>query len=127
MKQSFAEELLGKFVNNVKAVGNLLMFFEFRGGFRFFDRYVIPCCEPLQCFDVTILFMLHQKADRIATAAATKTFINFLGRRDGKGGCFFVMKRTKSQIVGASLFKFNKRTDDFNNINPVYYLLYRFL
>ena len=64
-----------------------------------------------------------RKADGIATASATKAFINFFCGRNRKGGCFFVMKRTETQIVGSSFFQFHKTADDFRDIYPAENLL----
>ena len=68
--------------------------------------------------------MFHQKTDGITTTSATKAFINFLCRRYGKRRRFFIVKRAKAQIIGASFFQFHKSTDDLDNIDPAENLLY---
>jgi hypothetical protein len=52
--------------------------------------------------------MLHEEADEITTFSASKTLENLFARRDREGGCFFVVKRTEAQIVGASSFQFDE-------------------
>jgi hypothetical protein len=71
--------------------------------------------------------MLHNEADGIAAAAATKAFIDLLGGRNGEGGRFFAMERTKPQIVSASFLQLYKTADDLNNVYPAEDLLYRLL
>jgi len=71
--------------------------------------------------------MFHQEADRIATPAATKTFIELFGRGDSKGGSLLIMKRTEAKIVAASAFQLNELPDYVDDIEPSKYLLYRSL
>lgn len=71
--------------------------------------------------------MFHQKRNGISAFAATKAFENFFGRRNGERWSFFVMKRTKSEVVGAPFFQANKTANDFNNINAGKNLLYGIL
>jgi hypothetical protein len=71
--------------------------------------------------------MFHQKADGIATPAATETFIYFLCRGNGKGGSFFIVKRTETQVIGSPFFQFHKSPDDLCDIDPAQDLLYGLL
>src|SRR5687767_15992037 len=71
--------------------------------------------------------MLHQEADGIAAAAATKTFIDLLGGGNGKRRSFFVVKRTESQVIGASFLQFYKAAHDIDDIYTAEYLLYGLL
>jgi hypothetical protein len=68
--------------------------------------------------------MLHDKADRITCFAATKTFIEFFGRGNRERGRFFIMKRTESEVIGASFFQLDKPADNVNDIKPAEDLLY---
>ena len=71
--------------------------------------------------------MFHQKTNSIATAAATKAFINFLGRGNSEGGGLFIMKRTKPQVIGTPAFELYEGANHINNIQSAQYLLYRCL
>jgi hypothetical protein len=71
--------------------------------------------------------VLHEKADRIPAAAATKTFINFFRRGNRERRCFFIMKWTKTEVVSASFFQPDKTTDDLGDVDPAEYLLYGLL
>jgi hypothetical protein len=71
--------------------------------------------------------MLHDKANGIATLSATKAFVDFLGRGNGKGGSLFVVERAVANVVGSPSFQFHKRPDDIMNIDPVLNFLYRLL
>jgi hypothetical protein len=68
--------------------------------------------------------MLHQERDGITAFAAAKTFENFFGGRNRERWRSLVVKGTVAQIVGAAFFQLDKRTDDFNNIEPRKDLLY---
>jgi hypothetical protein len=68
--------------------------------------------------------MLHEEADGIAAFTATKAFIDFFGRRDGKRRCFLVVKRANAQVIGTPFFELYKFSDDINNIYPAGNLLY---
>ena len=68
--------------------------------------------------------MLHQKADGIATAAATKALVNFFGGRNGERGGFFVVKRAQTEVVHAPLFQLHETAYDINDINATLDLLY---
>jgi hypothetical protein len=68
--------------------------------------------------------MFHQKRNGVATLAATKTFENFFGRRNGERWRPFVMKRAVSEVVGAPLFKLNKATYYIYNVKAGKNLLY---
>jgi len=68
--------------------------------------------------------MLHEEADGIPTSTTPKAFINFLGRGNRKGGCFFVMKRAKPQVICPSFFQFYKPANDLCDIDAAQNLLY---
>ena len=68
--------------------------------------------------------MLHQKADGITASAAAKALKDFLGWRYSEGRRFFIVKRTKSEVVGSPLFEFHKATYDFRDVNSAEDLLY---
>jgi hypothetical protein len=71
--------------------------------------------------------MVHQKTDGVAAAATTKTFIDLLGRGNGKRGRFFVVKRAETEVIGTSFFEFDEAADDIDDIDPALYLLYGLL
>ena len=71
--------------------------------------------------------MLHQEADGIAAAAATKTFINFFSGRNREGGRFFVVERTKSQVVNSSFLELYKAANDIDDVDTALDLLYGLL
>jgi hypothetical protein len=71
--------------------------------------------------------MLHEEADGIAAAPATEAFVYFLGRGNGEGRRFFVVKRAEAKIVGAALFQLHKPADDLRNVNTAEDLLYGLL
>ena len=68
--------------------------------------------------------MLHQKGDGIAAFAATKTFIDFFGRRYGKRRALLIMKRTKAYIIRSPFFQFHKFAHYINNVDTASDLLY---
>ena len=68
--------------------------------------------------------MIHQEPNTIPAFAASKAFIYFLNRRNSEGGGLLIMKRTKTQVISPSLFKFDKRAHNIDNIDPGKYLLY---
>ena len=74
--------------------------------------------QPFQGIHITILLMLHDKADRVAGFTATKTFIQFFGGGDGERGGLLIMKRAKPQVIGAPLFELDEAADDLDNIDP---------
>jgi hypothetical protein len=117
--------LLSKSVENVKAVGCLLLHPGLRAAFRFFDRDIIFIRKPLQRFHIRILLMLHQKTDSIPTSSAAKTFKDLLGWGNRERRRFFIVKRTKAKIVGSPFFEFYKSADNFSNVNAAENLLYR--
>src|SRR5665213_1386280 len=100
--------MLRKIIDDIKAVCCLLLCLIFRAGFLLLNFYIVFYSQPFQRFYITVFFMLHQKCDGISTAATTKTFVNFFGRRNGKRRGFFVVKRAKAYIIGASFFQFYK-------------------
>jgi hypothetical protein len=61
--------------------------------------------------------MLHQEADGITAFAATKAFVNFLGRGYRKTGCFLIMERAEAQVVRTPFFKVYEFADHFNDID----------
>lgn len=71
--------------------------------------------------------MLHQEPDGIAASAATKTFIDLLGGRDGKGRCLFVVERAKTQVVNPSFLELYKAANDIDNVDTALDLLYGLL
>jgi hypothetical protein len=68
--------------------------------------------------------MLHDKADRITAFAATKTFVDLLAGRHGKGGCFLIVKRAEAQVIGTPSFQFYKTSDHIEDIGAAHDLLY---
>ncbi len=68
--------------------------------------------------------MLHQKADGVAAASASEAFEDLLGRGYGERRGFFIMKRTKTEVIGAPFFQFHKTADNFRNVNAAEDLLY---
>jgi hypothetical protein len=71
--------------------------------------------------------VLHQEADGISTAPASKTFIYFFCRRYRERRRFFIVKRAESEIVGTPFFQLHKTADDFRDINAAENLLYGLL
>jgi len=71
--------------------------------------------------------MFHQKTDGIATAAATKAFIDFFGRGNSEGRSFFIMKRAEPKVIGASAFELYEAANHIYNVQSAEYLLYRCL
>jgi len=71
--------------------------------------------------------VLHQEADGIAAFAASETFVDLLGRRDGKRRGLFVMKGAEAQVVDPPFFQFYKFPYDFNDVNAGEDLLYGLL
>jgi hypothetical protein len=67
--------------------------------------------------------MLHEETDRIAAAAAAKTFVDLLGGGDGKGRTLFIMERAEAKVVGTTFFELDKTADDLNNIDSAEDLL----
>jgi hypothetical protein len=67
--------------------------------------------------------MLHEEADEITTFPASETLENLFAGRDREGGCFFVVKRTKTQVVGASSFQFDEMPHHIQDLGPVLNLL----
>ena len=108
----------------MKAVRQLLLFAVLRAGFCFFYFNIVPCSQPAEGFNIGVFFMLHDKADGIATFSATKAFVYFLGRRNGKGGRFFIVERAVADIVGSPSFQLNKCPNDIMDIDPVLNFLY---
>ena len=68
--------------------------------------------------------MLHQEADAVATAAASKALIDFFRRRNGEGWCFFIVKWAEAKVIDPPLFQCYKTANDVNDINAAKYLLY---
>ena len=64
----------------MKAVRQLLLFAVLRAGFCFFYFNIVPCSKPAEGFNIGVFFMLHDKADGVATLSASKAFVNFFGR-----------------------------------------------
>ena len=121
------KELLRKIVDDIQAVCRKLLFFLFICLKCLFYFNTIFISEPFQSINIAILFMLHNEADRIATATATKTFVDFFSWRNCKGRSLFVMKRAKAKIVGASFFQFHKTAYDVYNIKATENFLYGIL
>jgi len=68
--------------------------------------------------------MLHQKADGITAAAATKAFIDFFCGRNGERGRFFVVKWAEAEVIDAPFFELYKTTNDIDDIDATLDLLY---
>jgi len=90
----------------------------------FFNFNPVFIGQPFKRINIAVLFMLHHEADGISAAAATKTFVNLFGRRNGKRRSLFVMKRTETKIISAPFFKLYKTADHINNIEAAQNLLY---
>jgi len=60
--------------------------------------------------------MLHDKVDGIPGLAAAEALKNLLRRRNGEGGCFFVVKGTEPEIIDASFFQRNEFLDHIHNL-----------
>jgi len=71
--------------------------------------------------------MLHYEADSIATAAASKTFIDLLGGGNCEGGRLFIVKRTEPEVIGTPPFELYEGANHIYNIQSAKYLLYRSL
>ena len=92
MQERLTEKTLGIPVDDKKTLGKLLLDFLFRAFFCFLYLHIILIGKPPKGLHIGIFFMFHQKTDGVSTSAATKAFVNFLNRGDGKGGRFFVME-----------------------------------
>jgi hypothetical protein len=68
--------------------------------------------------------MLHDKGDGVAAFAATKTLVDLLCRRHGKGWGLLVVKRAKTQVIGPTPFQFNECTYYIQHVNAGLYFLY---
>lgn len=68
--------------------------------------------------------MFHQKTDGVAAAAAAKTFVYFLGRRNGERRRFLIVKRAEPQVIGAPFLQLYKRAYYIDDIDTAEYLLY---
>src|SRR6476469_6204206 len=90
--QLLYKEIAGKIIDDEKTVCNLLLLFYFITYFFFFNYNIVACSQPFQRFYITVFLMLHEKADAVSAFSATKTFINFFGRRNSKRGRFFVVE-----------------------------------
>ena len=96
----------------------------FSGVFYLRQMHPGPVCQHLQCFWKRIIFILHNKSDRIASCTAAKTVIHLLLRRHGKRRGFFIMERTKSEIVCPFLLKLYISRDHIYNVIPCPYFFY---
>lgn len=127
MPQLFFKIVAGKTIQDVQAIGQLLLKFYLRANCCFFDLYIVLIGQPFQRFYIGVFLMLHQKTDGIPTSSTTKTFVNFFGRRNRKGRRLFSVKWTQAEVIGTALFKFNELADDLNYIDPALNLLYGLL
>ena len=116
-----------KIVDDVKTVGRLLLLPLLIRGKSFFYFDIILFGQPFQSIHIAVFFMLHYEADAIAAFTATKTFIDLLAWRHGKGRSFFIVKRAEAKVVGTSFFQLNEITHHINNIDAAEYLLYGIL
>jgi len=108
----------------MKAVCQLLLLPILRAGFCLFYFNIVPCSQPAEGLNIGVFFMLHDKADGVATLSATKAFVDFLGRGNSEGGCFFVVERAVANIVGSPSFQLNKSPHDIVDIDPILNFLY---
>ena len=115
---------LRKRIDDVKAVGHLHLLLYFGADFGFLYLNIVPCSNPFQCLHIAILFMLHHKADGIATFATAETLINLLARRYAERRRFFIVKRAVTNVIGTSFFQFHKFANNLNDVYAVGNLLY---
>jgi hypothetical protein len=71
--------------------------------------------------------MFHDEADRIATPAASKTFIQFLGGRYREGGGLFIMKGAEAQVIRTPSFQFDEVAYHIDDVEAAEDLLYGIL
>ena len=62
-----------------------------------------PVRQCLQGLLKAVVLILHQKGRGVSACSASEAVKHLLGLRDGKGGRFLIMERTKAKIVGAFL------------------------
>lgn len=68
--------------------------------------------------------MLHEEADAVATAAASKAFIYFFCRRNCEGRSLLIVKRAEAKVINPTFFQFYEAADNVNNVDAAKYLLY---
>jgi hypothetical protein len=80
-----------------------------------------------QGFRVGIVFVFHQEVDRISRFPATETFVDTLYGRYGKRGCFFIVKRTKTNEVDTPPAQGHKLSDNLLNPGGTYNVINSFV
>ena len=118
------KKLLGEGIDDKKAVRSQDLLFLFIVPERLFDLDPIFSGQPLEGFRVAVFLMFHDKADRVAAAAASETFVDLFRRGDRKRGRLLIMKRTEAKVIGASFLQLDKTADHIDNVKPAKYLLY---
>src|SRR3990167_935221 len=80
-------------------------------------------CQFFNRFNITESGVFHDEADRRAMCAATKAMVELLGLADGKGGGFFVVKRTAGDKICPGFFQRDIALNHVHDVEAVKQIL----
>jgi hypothetical protein len=86
--------LLSKVEQDIQAIFFILLLYFLLMRFRLLDVNAILVGQVFDGFYKADPFYLSYKGDGIAGSITSKALLEAFGRRDRKGGSFFLMKRT---------------------------------
>ena len=94
-----------KLVDHEKAFAYALSLFLLGGQFALLNLDVVFLGEPLQCFGVGHLLVLHDEVHGVAALSAGEAFAESLGRRYVERWCLVVVEGAQPDVVDPALFQ----------------------